>query len=661
MKVAVVGGGVAGLSAAYSICKHGGEVVVLEKESQLGGLLSSFKIKGYNIEGFYHHVFKEDKSFFELLNELGLKDRLVWRKVKSGSIDSRGIYNLSTPLDLLRYKPLGFIEKVKLGLFVLKIRRIKNFGRYDRINAKRWIVHNVGERVYEKFFEPLLKSKYGKFADEISAAWFISRIALRADRSSSGETLGYLKGGFQILIDKLEKEIISRDGVITLNAEVKEIHLSKKRVVYEKDGKKSAVDYDVVISTLPVPLLLNILKDQEKGLERLKNIKYEGSVCVLLGVKKRLSNIYWLNLMEKDAMFGAIVEHTNFIGKENYDNDRIIYLMTYADSDSELFRTPDNKIVADYVGYLNKFFSLSNSEITWSRVAKSRHSAPVYSSEYLGYKPEPKTLNGIFLAGMPTSYPDRSINDSISSGISVARLAMAPYFSVSIVLPVFNEAKRVEQAVKAVLEETEGKNFEIVIAEDGAKDGTDKIAVSLAKQYGNVRHMHSDKRLGRGAALARAFRQCKGDILVYMDVDLATDLSSLKGLIAEIENGNDVVTGSRYVKGSRIKRTFKRIFLSRVFNSIIRLLFNSKIRDHQCGFKAFRKAAIMPVLKQAHSKHWFWDTEILILAQKKGLKTAEIPVRWNESKETTTNHLKDIPIMFKEMLKLKGRLMKKRD
>ncbi len=226
---------------------------------------------------------------------------------------------------------------------------------------------------------------------------------------------------------------------------------------------------------------------------------------------------------------------------------------------------------------------------------------------------------------------------------------------VSIVLPAYNEANRLENAVREVerwMDRT-GYDYEIIIAEDGSTDGTDVVARRLTKTDPKVRHLHSDERLGRGRALKRAFKQAEGDILVYLDVDLSTDMAHLRELIdAVAKEGYDLATGSRLMKGSEADRPFKRDFASKVYNFLVRSMLGSKLRDHQCGFKAFKRSKILPLLEEVKDDHWFWDTEILVLAQRKGLRIKEFPVRWKQSGETKVRFTKDVLYMFSQIVRM---------
>jgi len=202
---------------------------------------------------------------------------------------------------------------------------------------------------------------------------------------------------------------------------------------------------------------------------------------------------------------------------------------------------------------------------------------------------------------------------------------------VTVALPAINEADIIEQTVKKISHalETYGCTYEIIIAEDGSTDGTDQKAAELAQTFSYVRHLHNDKRLGRGKALDNTFRRSNGQVLIYMDVDLATDLKHLSQLISAVTvEGYPLATGSRMLSQSKVERTFTRNFVSKLYNFLTRLFLRSEVKDHQCGFKAFQREVLLPLLDEVTANHWFWDTETLVRAQRKGFKVKEIPVEW---------------------------------
>ena len=214
---------------------------------------------------------------------------------------------------------------------------------------------------------------------------------------------------------------------------------------------------------------------------------------------------------------------------------------------------------------------------------------------------------------------------------------------VSLVFPAYNEAEGIEHAVNTALVELRKitHSFEIIVAEDGSSDETAEKAGRLASEHPEVRHLHSDERLGRGGAFNRAFKDAHGAIIVYMDVDLATDITKLGTLINTIRGGADIATGSRLLPESKIKRSARRNLASQSYNTLIRTLFHTPIHDHQCGFKAFNRARLLAYLDEVEDTHWFWDTEVLIRGASHGLKIVEIPVDWEEGPGTKVKLLRD--------------------
>ena len=208
---------------------------------------------------------------------------------------------------------------------------------------------------------------------------------------------------------------------------------------------------------------------------------------------------------------------------------------------------------------------------------------------------------------------------------------------VSAIIPVFNDRPSLEIALKVSLETLSGitSEFELIIAEDGSTDGSTEIVRQYEVQDCRVRLLHQDERQGRGRALNRAIREARGNIVCYYDVDLATDMKHLPALISAIRDDSDIATGSRLLPSSDIVRTEGREIASRSYNFLVRVFLSSRIYDHQCGFKAFNRDRILPLLSAIGSNHWFWDTEILVRAQRAGYKVKELPVRWRAGKGTT--------------------------
>jgi uncharacterized protein (TIRG00374 family) len=227
---------------------------------------------------------------------------------------------------------------------------------------------------------------------------------------------------------------------------------------------------------------------------------------------------------------------------------------------------------------------------------------------------------------------------------------------VSVVLPAYNEAATIRYTVETTLSTLAAflpaDAFEVIVAEDGCDDATPTIAEEMAANDDRVRHFHSNERLGRGGALERAFQAADGETLVYFDTDLATDMRHLEELVESIRTeGCDVATGSRWISGQEADRPAKRGVPSRAFNGLTRLFLRSELRDHQCGFKAFDRDALDALVPVVQDQHWFWDTEILVKAQRRGYRVKEFAVDWEPKGDTKVDLIRDVFGMGSQILR----------
>jgi protoporphyrinogen oxidase len=400
MKIGIIGGGLTGLVAAHALsAEH--EVEIFEKMPFLGGCLSSYPINDYWIERYYHHCFSTDTHLFSLIGELGLSEKLEWKNGTTGYYAHEKIYPLNTPLEILLYPELSILDKARLGYLTLTAKN-SDISALDTIPADRYIIEHLGENVYTSFFEPLLKSKFGEQRKVVSAAWLMSRIAIRSNRGVSGEHLGYLKGGFHLLIDSLEQSIERNGGKIRKQQPVSSIS--------HENGRWLINDfcYDAVISTIPPQEL------EKTGGPSMQPIPYQGAACMTLAMEREVTQgIYWLN-MKDAAPYGAVVTHTNFIEHERY-GEHIVYLASYFSG--TVPANLDRRMLDDFCNR----FSVAPAEIHWHKMAIDPLAGPVYSTGYRSLIPAYEQ-KGLYMAGMfsQPNYPERSMEGSIRAGLDVA-------------------------------------------------------------------------------------------------------------------------------------------------------------------------------------------------------------------------------------------------
>lgn len=214
---------------------------------------------------------------------------------------------------------------------------------------------------------------------------------------------------------------------------------------------------------------------------------------------------------------------------------------------------------------------------------------------------------------------------------------------VLIALPVYNEEEQLEKSVVALsnfIKNQTQYDWKIFIADNASTDNTSEIARRLAEQNEHVNYVRISEK-GRGRALRKIWSEFEYDIGCYMDIDLSTNLDALPKLIETTDSGPaDITIGSRLIPDARVKRNFKREIISRIYNRIIHIMFNPSFKDAQCGFKAIRYSTAKKLLPLIENTNWFFDTELLLLADHYKYAIFEIPVEWIDDLGTTVNIFK---------------------
>jgi len=410
MKLAVIGAGLTGLSAAYEL-KDYLKIKVFEG-NEVGGLASSY-CPSYCIEKFYHHCFRRDEELIQLIKRLGLHSKLIWKTVRIGQEFEGKIYPMNTPIEILRYPGMSIIDKVKLALFTLKCRKMseEDFIRYDGVSATEGIKKELGEKLLNSFFIPLLRSKFGDYGN-VSYAWLLARVAIRGNRKTGGEELGYLKHGFQQLFDRVLDELES-SNVDVVRSAVKKVEKTGSWIV-------NGESFDAVLWTAPIPVLRSV-NDRLTAALGIKDVKYQSSICVLLSSEKEVTeDIYWSNV---NCSFGAVIEHTHFMPFEDY-GENLIYLAGYTYPESNLMKLNSRDVIRIYIRDLAKF-GVGERDVKWARLFRAKYSGPVYETGYLNrITPYRSKAEGFYIAGMTSkpNYPERSMNGSIKAGREAAEV-----------------------------------------------------------------------------------------------------------------------------------------------------------------------------------------------------------------------------------------------
>ena len=440
MRVGIIGGGATGLSAAYDLAKLGHRVSIYEKNDFLGGHASTFNINGTPIERGYHHWFTSDNYVIELCEELDIGDVIRWIPSTVGTLYDNHIYDFVTPWDLLRYKPLSLQNRIKLGLSSLKIQRLKNWKSIESETAVKWLKNNVGIQVYEAFWGPMLRGKFGEaHYEEVGMAWVWGKMNTRfASRKHplSKELLGYPIGSFKKLFDVLAEKITAMHGEINLSTGVSQITTDAEQVTgmkIEVDGRITHEKFDVVIASTPSHIF-DALTDglSEEYSQKLHGIPYMSAVLLILTLDRPLSDKYWLNIADRKIPFVGVIEHTNLIDASHYGGNHIVYLSNYLTRDSKYYSMSQDELLNAYIPHIAKI----NPQFDKKWIREVHHhkidgAQPIIGPNYSDKMPSHDTgIKHLYLANTSQIYPeDRGTNYSVKMGRDIAQLATTNFSS----------------------------------------------------------------------------------------------------------------------------------------------------------------------------------------------------------------------------------------
>lgn len=426
--IGIVGGGIAGLAAAYRLKRAGHDVQVFEA-SDVGGLAATHETRGDRIEAFYHHLSKSEQTIVELAEELGVGDRVEWHVGNNAYYVEGSVYPMDTPWEILAFPHWSIYDKFRLGMLTLDVDvrgGVPSFDTYERLKdfehtpVKEFAVEHTTQNVYETFFEPLLDAKFGSRKDDVSAAWLLGRVKFRGERDLlRGEVLGYLEGGFGVLLDALI-EAVGQEN-ITTDARVTDLAVDDRVQSMTVESEETTVQEvdSVIVATMP-----NVL---ESLTGYPCDIDFQGSVCAVVGMEESLMDTYWLNIAD-DAPFGALIEHTNFVPRDRYGGEHLLYVASYVqDQNEDLWEMSDEQVTDHWLSGIEELFPRFDREVVNGvRIVRNPRTAPIYERGYLDmvvpYDLGEAVGEGIYYAGMASraQYPERSLNGGVVAGYACA-------------------------------------------------------------------------------------------------------------------------------------------------------------------------------------------------------------------------------------------------
>ncbi|MBN2045997.1 MAG: NAD(P)/FAD-dependent oxidoreductase [Anaerolineales bacterium] len=429
MNIAIIGAGYAGMSAAYDLAKAGHKVTIYEAAGHPGGLAAGFKQPhwDWSVEIFYHHWFQSDIHMLGLIDELGLRHKVLYPRPLTVVMHRGKWYPFDSIPNAILYPGLGWgINKIRFGLVGLYLKLTNNWRGFEKVTVDEWMRKWAGEKVYRQMWEPLVIGKFGeKYAKEVNMAWMWARLKARTSR------LGTYQGGFQVFADDFAEILVEMGVIFRYNTPVREIVPTVDDQLTVKTDAYDMLTYDRVLSTTSPKLLSKTVpalpEDYLKGLLALKSM---GAVVLTMSLKHQLSKdgFYWFNMPKSEGFpFLALVEHTNYVSPDHFGGEHIVYAGDYLQPGHEYFSLSKEELLKRFIPAIQRInpeFSQEWVLNTW--VYKAEYAQPVPLLNHSEHIPEIKTpINGLYFASMSQVYPwDRGTNFAVEIGRRAARLMM---------------------------------------------------------------------------------------------------------------------------------------------------------------------------------------------------------------------------------------------
>jgi protoporphyrinogen oxidase len=424
MRIAIIGAGFTGLSAAYELSKKGRHVFVFEKEKNPGGLAVGYKEKNWEwtMEEHYHHWFTNDNAILNLAKEINYE--VITKRPKTSIYVENEIYQLDSPLYVLKFPLLSLLERLRMGFTIAFLKYNPFWKPLEKYNATLVLPKWMGKKSYEMIWESLFMNKFGKFYANISLAWFWARVKKRTP------SLAYPKGGFLKFAEEVVKESEKKNAKFYFDTEVIEIKSGSKAFMkFKKGGKIKEESFDKIIVTLPSFVFKKIASQLPQNYKiQLQKLKSLGATSLILRLNKPFlnENTYWLNVCDKSSPVMAIVEHTNYMDKKYYGNEHLLYLGNYKSADDKFFSMTKEELLKLFDPYLRKINPNYYKNIIDYEIFKAPFAQPIIPVNYSEILPPFKTpLKNIYLANIEQVYPwDRGTNYAVELGQKIAKICI---------------------------------------------------------------------------------------------------------------------------------------------------------------------------------------------------------------------------------------------
>ena len=426
-RIGIIGGGITGLTAAYRLVQAGYDVTIFEASGDVGGLASGFTLAGHPVEKAYHFLYKTDRYILSLVDELGLTDKLSFHPSSVSTYYDGVLYPMMTPIDLIRFTPISFINRIRAGITVLWLQRVRDWRKLSEITALEWLRRWAGRQVTDVIWEPLLRGKFDRYYDKVTMSWLWGRVKQRVDSRDAkigGEALGYFDGGFKIITDALLSRLGSTD--IRLNTRVSSLRHEDGKVVVATDAGEE--QFDRVLATVPSNVLAKMIASYESSdpqyFAKLRSIDYLDACVQVFATPQKFTPYYWHNINTPNAPFVVFLSLTNLVGSEKYGGLNIYYIGDYVPAEHPYMSMAASELKQRWYGELKKIFpEFEPSKVVEDGLFRLRNAQHIVDIGFEENKllPHQTPCPGVLMSNFSQIYPmDRGTNYAVRDGNRMA-------------------------------------------------------------------------------------------------------------------------------------------------------------------------------------------------------------------------------------------------
>jgi protoporphyrinogen oxidase len=423
MNIAIIGGGVTGMGAAFYLARAGHAVTLYEKESEIGGLARSMPLAGGWVERYYHFIMTADTHLLDMIRAVGVEDQLNWVETETVFFANGRMYDFGPPTDLLKFSAIGPLDRLRFIGAMAYLAKFSSWQAMERVRAAEFLPKWAGRRAWDVIFKPMFGMKFGDFTSQMTMAWMWARTRMIKQYRDKGifakEKRAWIKGSFKTFLDAAERWYAANGVRVVKDAEVERL--------LARDGRCEGVvvggeehRFDRVLFCAPSPALEPMLRGIPEATDaafgRIAEQRYFGVTCIVMALARPLSGRFWTYVSDPRVPFVGVIDYASFTRHDGADGQNVIYIPCYSLPERAPYTTPDEQLLADTTRGLKIVFpDFDASQILEARVVRDPAAAMVCTGRYSERIPALKTpLKDLFFANMSQIYPqDRGVNVGI--------------------------------------------------------------------------------------------------------------------------------------------------------------------------------------------------------------------------------------------------------